>query len=224
MSLLAKMRDRRETLRVSICSGSPNASSIRSAGVAYAAGLFLQSWRYSSSEHSSSRVLSKRVAKLLKMSMQCPLIFAESFWLCCYSASPASAVSPETMSPVGKAVVSCLRRGDLPRWVYASNGRNLGTKPRPDFYQFAMDRWERSDWRTSCRHAKRSTLVSFGVLATVVVACPPRALSANSHAWRLGNLPITVGLSFSWKFFVRNGVKTCCTDSLPHFGQRGWAP
>jgi len=66
--------------------------------------------------------------------------------------------------------------------------------------------------------------VSFGVLATVVVACPPRALSANSHAWRLGNLPITVGLSFSWKFFVRNGVKTCCTDSLPHFGQRGWAP
>jgi len=48
-----------------MCSGSPIAASLRSPAVAYADGSFLQSARYSSSENSSSRVFSKRFAKLL---------------------------------------------------------------------------------------------------------------------------------------------------------------
>src|SRR5262245_8165677 len=74
MTLLAKMRDRRGSLRVSTICGSPMALSMRSAAVAYASGLRLHSARYSSSESSSSRVRSKRAAKLLITSMRTSLI------------------------------------------------------------------------------------------------------------------------------------------------------
>ena len=48
MTLLAKMRDRRGSLRVSTSSGSPMAASMRSAAVAYAHGSRLHRARYSS--------------------------------------------------------------------------------------------------------------------------------------------------------------------------------
>src|SRR5437763_6137517 len=65
MTLLAKRRERRVSLRVSTIWGSPIALSMRSAAVAYASGLRLHSARYSSIDSSSSRLRSKRAAKLL---------------------------------------------------------------------------------------------------------------------------------------------------------------
>jgi hypothetical protein len=54
MTLFAKMRDRRGSLRVSIARFA-DCSQHAFAAVAYADGSFLQSARYSSSENSSSR-------------------------------------------------------------------------------------------------------------------------------------------------------------------------
>src|SRR3954469_15125235 len=76
MTLLAKIRDSRGSLRVSIVCGSPLALCMRCAAVAYASGLLLHSVRYSSRESSSSRVRSKRAAKWLITSMLTSRIWA----------------------------------------------------------------------------------------------------------------------------------------------------